>query len=385
MKSHLGIERFAWREGNCIELLVNGEQFYEAMLRAIDTARHSVCLEMYLTRSGRVATRFVEAWVAAAQRGVRVRLLLDAYGSLGLDADDRERLRRAGVELALYNPLRWMSAQRNLLRTHRKLLLIDARSVFIGGNGISDDFIGEHGWRETVIKVEGPVLVDWQRLFRLNWRRWADSARPLELLEANHADPHCRDPGMARVASSNAGLHSEIKRALLARMKHCERRVWLATAYFIPTRKLRRALRRAARRGVDVRLLLPGGETDHPAVRRLGQRFYARLLRHGVKIYEYQGRFMHTKAVLVDDWASLGSCNMDRWNLRWNLEANQEIDSVAFASQLARLFEHDLGQSEPIDYLRWRRRSRLQRIKEWFWGRLDLLVARWLASWRGDG
>jgi phosphatidylserine/phosphatidylglycerophosphate/cardiolipin synthase-like enzyme len=161
--------------------------------------------------------------------------------------------------------------------------------------------------------------------------------------------------------------------------------VWLATAYFIPSTKLRRALRRAASRGVDVRLLLPGPITDHPAVRYASRRFYARLLRYGVRIFEYQGRFMHTKVALADDWTTIGSSNVDRWNLRWNLEANQEIEDRGFAAQTLAMLQEDFTHCEEILYREWHRRSRLQRLREWLWGKVDRWLMQWLPRDSGSG
>jgi cardiolipin synthase len=162
---------------------------------------------------------------------------------------------------------------------------------------------------------------------------------------------------------------------LFRRVRNAEQRVWLATAYFVPSRKLLRALRRAVRQGADVRLLLPGPHTDHPAIRHAGRRFYTRLLRHGVRIFEYQPRFLHTKTLLCDRWVSLGSSNFDRWNLRWNLEANQEVDDQRFADAVAVMFETDFSECIEIDLRRWRRRW-FGRLREQLWGKVDM----WLES-----
>jgi phosphatidylserine/phosphatidylglycerophosphate/cardiolipin synthase-like enzyme len=150
--------------------------------------------------------------------------------------------------------------------------------------------------------------------------------------------------------------------------------VWFSTAYFVPSRSVLRALQRAAARGVDVRLLLPGPYTDHPAVRHAGRRFYGRLLRHGVRIHEYQPRFLHAKSVLCDHWVSIGSSNLDRWNLRWNLEANQEVDDAGFAAQVQAMFERDFADSLEIRYPEWHRRGLRERLREHLWGRVDMLL-----------
>ena len=147
-------------------------------------------------------------------------------------------------------------------------------------------------------------------------------------------------------------------------------------AYFVPSWKLRRALRRAARQGADVRLLLPGPETDHPAVRIAGQRYYTSLLKSDIRIFEYQPRVLHSKALICDQWVSIGSSNFDRWNLRWNLEANQAVDDEQFAEEVARMFVDDFADSAEIKLESWRRRPGYRKWRERFWGRVDLWLHR---------
>ena len=363
-----------WRDGNRFELLVDGGVFLPTMLDAIGQARQRILLELYLMESGRTADRFIEALTTAARRGVAVHLLLDDFGSHGLRTADRQRLVDAGVELCFYNPIRPGKRRRNLFRDHRKLLLIDNHTAFTGGFGITDEFNPETSpapWRETAVRIEGEVLHDWQQVFLRNHARW--SQRPLALLPATP-----RGDMRGRVAESVSLQRSTIRRHLRRSIRRARRRVWIATAYFIPSRRLRRALAHAARRGLDVRLLLPGPLTDHPAVRHAGRRFYTRLLRAGVRIHEYQPRFTHQKVALCDDWVVIGSSNLDRWNLRWNLEASQEILDAGFASQVADMFEHDLAESREILLERWLARPAHERFAEWFFGSLDLLSERWL-------
>lgn len=364
--------RYPWREQNRFELLVDGEQFFPAMLQEIDEAQSHVLMEFYLFESGEIAERFIEALTAASGRGVKVLLLLDDYGARALRTPDRTRLRASGVELRFYNPLRYGKLRRNLFRDHRKLLTVDGRIAYTGGAGITDEFLTQgrpHSWHEVMLRICGPGVHDWQDLFLHTWNRLAGTPHDLPL--PPEQDCHGTRPGRVTL---NAPSRMEIKRSLVKRVRSAERRIWIATAYFIPSWKIRRLLRRAARRGVDVRLLLPGPHTDHPAVRYASRRFYARLLHHGVRIYEYQPRFLHAKLMLSDDWVSIGSSNIDRWNLRWNLEANQEVADQAIAEQVARLFGQDFGQSEEFDYESWGLRPWYLRLQEWFWGKID----KWL-------
>ncbi len=364
--------QFTWRSGNRFELLTDGARFFPRMVEAIEAARQQVLLEMYLVDSGAVTSRFVESLTRAAARGVDVKLLLDDYGARGLEPVDRERLRTSSVELALYNPLRGGKLIGNLFRDHRKLMLVDDRVAFVGGAGLTDEFDPpehpETAWRETMLEIRGPVLADWQALFLEVWNRHAATpvARPAI---APAVAGTCR----GRVTSTRGLLRQDIKRSLLARLRGARERAWLATAYFFPPWRVRRLLRRAARRGVDVRLLLPGPVTDHPAARHAGRYLYHRLLESGVRIFEYQPRFLHQKAVLCDNWVSIGSTNLDRWNLRWNLEANQEVADAGFARQTQEMFERDFRDAVEVRIEEWRHRPWYARALEYAWS----VVAMW--------
>lgn len=368
---------YPWREGNHFELLVDGEQFFPAMLQAIEQAQKHVFLEIYLIESGEIAARFIHCLSQAVARGVAVYLLLDDFGARGLSKGDIESLQHAGIYLTFYNPLRYGKYRRNLFRDHRKLLIVDQAVAFTGGAGITDEFYikqdDQPAWHETMIAIRGPVVADWEDLFIRNWNHWSND----KLTQQKTPGPgRARRDGSPGRVTINAPTRMELKRSLIKRLRSAERRIWLATAYFIPSWKIRRALLHAARQGTDVRLLLPGPLTDHPAVRHAGRRFYGRLLRGGVRIFEYQPRFLHAKLLLCDNWASIGSSNIDRWNLRWNLEASQEIDDQDFSDQLVELFEKDFSQSRELHYAQWVARSRWHRLQEWFWGRIDILLER---------
>ena len=366
--------RFAWQEGNRFTLLIDGPQFFPAMLAAIQGATHFVALEMYLFESGNIATRMIDALSAAAQRGVVVNVLLDHYGSLALRDDDRVRLRRSGANLHFYNPFTVARWRRSFYRDHRKILIVDGAVAFVGGVGITDEFFGTNthlGWRETVVELRGPVVRDWCALFAKGWQHSTGKECRKDDLPVQWAGAQ-----RGRVVSNQARGPWEIHQSMLKRMRTAQRQAWLATAYFVPSWKLRRALRFAARVGTDVRLLLPGPLSDHPGVRHAGRRHYGGLLRHGVRIYEYQPRFMHQKILLCDDFASIGSSNIDRWGQRWNLEANQEIDDRSFAQEVAAMLKADFTQAQEITYADWSNRSWSRRFLEKFWGYVDALLQR---------
>jgi cardiolipin synthase A/B len=363
-----------WRAGNAFHLLDGGEQFFPDMLAAIETARELVLLEMYLVRSGSLVTRFVTALAAAARRGVRVCVVLDGFGALGLSRADRRQLLEAGVQLRFFNPLSFGKRLGNLLRDHRKILVTDSLTAFVGGAGLTDDFsAGARGpWREVMVRIEGPVVADWQRAFARTWRRCGSE------LTLPAAVPAPLPAGAAgRLSLSEARQRSVLANGVIRRIDSAQTRAWIMSAYFVPSRRFRKAWRRAARRGVDVRLLMPGAHTDHPWVRHAARRFYGRMLRNGVQIWEYQPHMLHAKVILCDDWVSVGSSNLDRWSLRWNLEANQEVADTRFADAVASLFCADIERSRAISRRHWHRRAWFDRLREQIAGALDRHTDRW--------
>ncbi|TLY80589.1 MAG: phosphatidylserine/phosphatidylglycerophosphate/cardiolipin synthase family protein [Gammaproteobacteria bacterium] len=365
-----------WRLGNEFRLLNDGGEFFARMLAAIEEARRYVLLEMYLVRSGAVATRFIDALGRAAGRGARVCVMFDGFGALGLTRADRRRLLDAGLELRFFNPLRLGNRLSNLLRDHRKLLVADGRVAFVGGAGLTDDFApgARRGpWRELMVEIQGPVIADWQRAFARTWRRCGPE---LALVEPPACEAHA-DGAAGRLSLSEARQRSVLANGVLRRIDSATARAWIMSAYFVPSRRFRKALRRAARRGVDVRLLLPGARTDHPWVRQAARRFYGKLLRNGVKIFEYQPRMLHAKMILCDDWVSIGSSNLDRWSFRWNLEANQEIADADFANTAAAVFAGDFAVSRALSRRYWRQRAWLDRLRETIAGVLDRELDRW--------
>jgi len=372
---------FPWRSGNTFELLVDGLQFFPAMFGCIEAARQEVLLELYLLEEGECTKALVGALAKAASRGIKVRCLFDGFGSRGLSKASWQRLSSAGCELRLYNPLSWRKGLANLRRDHRKLLLVDRRIAFIGGTGATDNFWqpgeAQSRWHELMVRCEGPITLDFAHLFE---QQWSPSTRPwLPTFLSNPNKlrppaPPALQQGMGRLAWSDGKQHRELVQLLLRHIHQAKQRIWLATPYFLPSWKVRRALRKAARRGVDVRLLLAANNIDHGPVRYASHRYYPRLLRAGVRIYEYSPRFLHMKLVLADGWVSVGSCNFDHWNLRFNLEANLEAQDLALSHACASCLQNAMAASAEITLEDWQQRPLYRRIQERLWGFIDQLI-----------
>lgn len=386
-----------WRDGHQIQLLSEGEIYIPAMLAAIAHAQDFILVELYLAQDGRLWRQFRRALIQAALRGVRVYILLDHFGSQGVSRQERAYLAQAGIRLRFFNPLHWRKLSHNLVRNHRKLLLIDGQLAFVGGFGWSDEFLpyawhphpqdaDKVAWKEVAVQVQGPSVHQWLNLFVHTWQQGqVESTSSVAIPEdfslalftrAPHQQASASLLHLGRVVCGQGLLLQGVKRSLLYRILRARERIWIATPYFAPSWRLRRYLRLAARRGVDVRLLLAGPKHDHPAVRYAGQRFYLRLLLAGVRIFEYQPRFTHAKVCLCDTWVSIGSCNFDSWSLHWNLEANQEVLSAEFAQELSQWFARAWPETQEIKLETWRKRSWYPRVRQWWWGRVDTWLTR---------
>ena len=365
---------FPVRETNAFELLVDGEQYFATMLTAIASAQQFIFLEQYLVTTCAIGKKFVQALTEAVQRKVKVYCLFDDYGSRGLTQYSRQQLINAGIQLCFYNPIRFKRWQSALFRDHRKLLLVDNAVGFVGGAGITDDFVAhdkQEGWHDVVLKIQGAVLQDWSQIFLQTWRQ--NTVAAIVYPEAPSTDFSMPQPGQVLV---NYPWHQEFNRTLLNKMRQATQHIWITTPYFIPNWKLRRRLKRMASFGVDVRLLLSGDQSDHPWVSQAARRYYTRMLKHRIRIFEYQPRFIHAKIVMCDDWVSIGSTNLDRWNQHWNLDANQAIDDPAFAQQTKEIFRRDFQQSKEIDLAAWLQRPWWQRWHENYAGYLVLLLEK---------
>ena len=353
--------------GNRVEVLRNGVQIFPSMLAAIKDARKTINLEFYIYWDGDIARQFAEALAERARAGVQVKLILDAVGSAQTSAGLIEFLQRNGIDVEWYHPIRWYTLSRVNHRTHRKLLIVDGRVGFSGGVGIADTWLGDADskdhWRETMVRIEGPVVTQMQFAFMDNWVKSRG-----ELLTGLDYFPAVEPQGNVLtqvLKSSPSEGSSTVKLLYIISICSAVKSIYISNAYFVPDRDTLRALEAAVRRGVDVRVIVPGEFTDQPVVREASRLHYEMLLRRGIKIFEYEPTMMHAKTMVVDGiWSTIGSSNFDDRSFRLNDEVNVNVYDEAIAAKLEEWFMHDLSQSHEISLRKWFRRGTMQRLKE---------------------
>lgn len=374
--------------GNRVVLLEDGEEAYPAMLRAIASATDHVNLETYILEDDATGRRFRDALVERQRAGVQVNLIYDSVGSFGTPDAFFEPLVASGARVLEFNPVNPLTARAGWQvnnRDHRKLLIADGRVAIVGGINISGVYSGGSSrrlprarpaeplpWRDTDLQIEGPVVAEFQKLFLGTWTLQKGDPLPERLYfpeqerEGNEV--------VRAIGSSPNEPYSQIYATLVSAINSAEREVFLTNAYFAPDAQLVAALKDAAARGVDVRLILPG-RTDSALIFHAGRSYYTELLRGGVRIFERESALLHAKTVLIDGvWSTVGSTNLDWRSFLHNAELNAVVLGPDFGAQMREMFEADLAESKAITLEQWRRRPWSLRIKE----RLSRLWAYWL-------
>jgi cardiolipin synthase A/B len=355
--------------GNRFTVLTNGDQIFPAMLKAINEARRRVSFETYIYKTGEMAEAFTSAFEAAAKRGVRVNLVIDAVGGSGIDDDHIKRLEAAGCRLATFNKPSWYSLEEINYRTHRKILVVDGQIAFTGGVGVDDQWKGnaqdkEH-WRDTMVQAVGPIARLMEGGFYENFAEAAGEVTP----ELDDPPTGTDEEGAAFVVrSSPTGGANDLKRLYLLGIGSARQSVDITTPYFVTDESSRWALEDATRRGIKIRLLVEGDITDAMPVKYASRKHYEQLMNLGIEIYEYQPTMMHTKTFVVDGvWSTFGSANFDNRSLELNDELNVAVTSRELAARLLADFEQDLKASRRLTLEAWRQRPLLGKIREWFW------------------
>jgi cardiolipin synthase A/B len=355
--------------GNAIALLNNGDRFYPAMLAAIDEAAHSITIEAYIYWAGEIGLKFARSLAAAAQRGVRVKILLDAVGSATVGQEILDILKNGGCHLAWYNPFRFTTIRRINNRTHRKSLVCDGRVGFTGGAGIADHWTGDaqddRHWRDLQVRIEGAAVRPLQSGFAQNWLEATG-----ELITGPDFYPPLEPAGdlaLQTIMSSPETGASTVRVMYCLAISAARRSIDIANPYFVPDHVAIDLFRDAARRGVRVRVMVAGITNDTWITRLNSVRLYGALLDAGVELLEYNRTMMHHKIMIVDGlWCTVGTANFDNRSFSHNEESNVCLCDAAFASELIETFEKDAALCERVTKDKWQRRGVIERTLEAF-------------------
>ncbi|WP_435866940.1 phospholipase D-like domain-containing protein [Streptomyces xanthochromogenes] len=354
-------------EGNSLTPLRNGDEIFSAMLDGINSARHTVDMMTFVYWKGDIAQRFADALAERARQGVRVRLLLDGFGSRLIEKEQLDLMERAGVRVAWFRKPLYLSPLKQNHRCHRKVLVVDEETAFTGGVGIAEEWCGDarnpREWRDTHVQVRGPAVDGLAAAFAQNWAECHEELFDERDRFASHVP---QGDAVVQVVRGSASFGWQDMQTLFrTAIESAEERIRMATAYFAPDVYFIELLCAAARRGVEVEILLPGPYTDKRVCQLAGQHYYEDLTACGVKIFEYQPTMLHTKVVTVDrTMALVGSTNFNRRSLDHDEEVMLAVLDQTFTAKLDSHFTEDLEHSALITRGRWKRRSIVQRAKE---------------------
>jgi cardiolipin synthase A/B len=382
--------------GNKVTVLVDGPETYAAMFKAIREAKHTINVEKYIIRDDEVGGQFAELLLERRAAGVQVNVLYDGAGCLTTPKEYFERLRRGGVQVVEFNPVNPLAAKKRWSlnhRDHRKLTIVDGRTVILGGINIDDVYAtssASHGrpagsgstgsgsgrsaggtkdekrsgWRDTDVQIDGPVVADFQKLFLETWEK--QKGPPLRREDYFPAVPPQGRDVVRAIGSTPDDPFSATYLTFIAAITNAQKQVYITNAYFVPDEQLVQALLASVQRGVDVRLILPS-TTDSRSAAYAAHSHYARLLSGGVKIYERRAALLHAKTAIVDGvWSCVGSANLDWRSAVDNDEVAAVVLSREFADRMLKVFAADEAQSDQITLETWKKRPWRERMKEWF-------------------
>jgi cardiolipin synthase len=373
--------------GNKVTLLIDGPSTYGAMFKAIQNAKDHINLETFIFEEDEVGHRFADLLLQKQSEGVQVNLIYDSLGCLRTPASFFQRLQQGGIRTLEYNPINPAKAREKWMlthRDHRKILIVDGSVAFTGGVNISKVYSsstlsgGEHGknieeaWRDTHIQIEGPAVAEFQKLFLDTWAR----EKGPDLSERNYFPTLKREGNdLVEVVGSTPGQENRITYIMyVSAFVYAENFLHLTNSYFVPDKQTVKALANAARRGVDVKIILPG-ISDEATVFYAGRSHYTHLLKSGVKLYEHRDAMLHAKTAVIDGvWSTIGSTNMDLWSFLRNDEVNAIILGTDFANEMEALFKKDIEKSNQILLEQWKKRPLLERLRE----TLSRFIQYWL-------
>ena len=359
---------------NSVDVLTNGPQFYPAMRDAIRLADASVNFEAYIFQPGEVADMLIEAMAERVKAGVQVRVVLDAIGSSWPFNSVARRLSDAGCRVSFYQPPAWYRLHRINNRTHRELLVIDGRIAFTGGAGVADWWLRPHDgrpeWRDTMTRIEGPIVATLQGVFAENWLECCG-----EILTSPRHWPPLEPRGSveAMLIKSSPADRATVSRVMFQTLiEGAVSSIDITTPYFLPDAALRRAIVRAALRGVRIRVIIPGRHTDQRMVRYASRRRFRALLESRVRMFEYRPAMTHAKAMMVDDlWTIVGTTNIDNRSFEHNDEVNVAFRDPSLTKRMRRDFDADLAASDEVTLESWLSRPIVERVVAPFCGILE--------------
>jgi cardiolipin synthase len=356
-------------EGNIVRLLWKGSESFQTIFDSVKKAKDLICLEFYIFSNDETGKELAETLKQKASAGVKVYILYDHYGSFGTSRKFWKSLQKAGVNIRASHPFKWTKPLHYIHRDHKKLIIIDGIKAFTGGLNIANEYRGYHigekreGWRDTGIFLEGPVAKTLLQIFKKSWEIW--KGHPIHFEKTVESMPG--GVPVLPIFASSAKARRRMRRLLYYSINKSQKSIYLTTAYFSPSRRLLQILENAVSRGVDVKLLLPG-KSDVPAAHYAGRAFFTKLLKIGVKIYNYNRKeILHAKTAVFDElWSIIGSANLDFQSLRKNDEGNVGIIDEEFGKQMIHIFKEDLKNSEEITLENWVKRPFFEKVKEKF-------------------
>ncbi len=373
--------------GNKVSLLADGQATYAAMFKALESAKDHINLESYIIEDGEIGHQFADLLLKKQRQGVQVHIIYDSLGSMLTPDAFFQRLRDEGIQVVAFNPVNPLTVGKKWglspHRDHRKILIVDGKVAILGGINISNVYsstpfnrgknekIPIH-WRDTDVQIEGPAVAELQKLFLDTWMMQRE-AKPA--LRDYFPAPQEEGSALVRVIGSTPGESNRVPFIVyVLAISLAEKSIHLTNSYFFPDEQIIKALTDAARRGVDVKVILPG-ITDSLLALHAQRSYYSKLLRAGVQLYEHSNSLLHAKTAVIDSvWATVGSTNMDYLSLLNNNEVNAIILSKEFAGEMEQMFNGDLLNSKQIHWEEWKKRPLLPRTREWF---VSLFV-RWL-------
>jgi cardiolipin synthase len=352
-------------ENNKVQLLKSGHETFQTILDLVSTAQKIICIEFYIFKDDDTGKKLAGLLKEKAREGVSVYLLYDHFGSFLTSRHFWSDLKKSGVKVRISHPFKWSAPREYVYRNHKKLLIIDGTKAVTGGFNIADEYHGyfkkrKITWRDTGIYLEGPVASALLGIFQKSWFTWKGELInwQTEHKTFNHGAP------VIPIFANSGRARRKMRRLLIYSIRNAKESILLTTAYFIPGKRILRALVHAAKRGVSLKLLLPG-KSDVQSVFYAGRSYYSRLLKAGAEIHNYQGAVLHAKTTVFDGcWSIIGSANIDVQSLRRNEESNVGIFDAEFSTHMTEAFQADLKNSFKIDAGKWARRPLHQKILE---------------------